>query len=250
MADIPEDDLEDTRAALAPMLAATNAVLPWLARPRPPRFDPALNQRWVAAGKRLGASWSARHEIAEEALRTAIFALYAIALETADADCLRLGEALASAVDRLEDGTPPVRLIAALSACIETLDEPAGLEHELFGERARHFASRLDGILTGTQDTARSAAIDQIFVDDASEQLELMHDALAVLPPDAYALSSEAAKLAQQAELLEIWGVMQLARQIGDYVALHAAELDSAAHRQTVDGLLAKLAGAIAAVNG
>lgn len=248
MADIPEDDLADSRAALAPTLAATDAILPWMARPRPPRFDPALNARWVAAGKDLLAVWSARHEVADGQLRSAIFALYSVALDTADADCLGLGEALASAADRLEQGTPPARLIAALSACIECLGEPEGLEHELFGERARHFAGRLDNI--PAEDLARSAAIDRIFVDDANEQIELMYDALAVLPPDAYALSSEAGKLAQQAELLEIRRVEQLARQVGEYVSRHATELDASRHRQALDALLEDLAEAIAAVNG
>ncbi len=250
MADIPENDLADSRAALAPMLAAADAILPWVAAPRPPRFDPALNERWVAAGKKLLAAWSARHGATDGEIRPAIFALYGIALETADADSLRLGEALASAVDQLEDGPPPARLIAALSACIECLGEPAGLEHPLFGERARHFAGRLEGIAANSDRTTRSAAIDRIFVDDAREQIELMHDALTVLPPDAYALSSEAGKLAQQAELLEIGEVMRQARQIGDYVGRHASDLDAPAHRQALEVLLEGLVKAVAAVNG
>lgn len=250
MADIPDDDLADSRAALAPMLAAADAILPWVASPRPPRFDPALNERWVAAGKNLLAAWSGRHRTADGEIRAAIFALYGIALETADADCLRLGEALASAADQLEDAPPSARLIAALSACIECLGEPAGLEHALFGERARHFAGRLEGIAAKADGTSRSAAIDRIFVDDAREQIELMHEALTVLPPDAYALSSEAGKLAQQAELLEIWEVMRQARQICDHVSRHASDLDAPAHRQALDQLLEELAKAIAAVNG
>lgn len=49
MANIPEKDLEETRAALAPTLEATAAILPWLAKPQPLRFDEKLNQRWIAA---------------------------------------------------------------------------------------------------------------------------------------------------------------------------------------------------------
>ena len=37
MADIPEDDLAESRAALAPTLDATAAILPWVAKPRPLR---------------------------------------------------------------------------------------------------------------------------------------------------------------------------------------------------------------------
>ena len=61
MADIPEHELEETRAALAPTLEATAAILPWVARPKKPRFDAKLNARWIAAGRRLAAAWSARH---------------------------------------------------------------------------------------------------------------------------------------------------------------------------------------------
>ena len=61
MADIPEDDLAESRAALAPTLDATAAILPWVAKARPARFDPKLNERWIAAGKRLYQAWSDRH---------------------------------------------------------------------------------------------------------------------------------------------------------------------------------------------
>jgi len=109
MADIPEDDLAESRAALAPTLDATAAILPWVAKPRPARFDPKLNERWIAAGKRLYQAWSDRHGASAEAVRPAIFKLYAVALDTADSDCLRLGEALASAADRMEDEAPSPR---------------------------------------------------------------------------------------------------------------------------------------------
>lgn len=249
MADIPEHELEETRAALAPTLEATAAILPWVAKPRKARFDPKLNERWIAAGKRLASAWSERHGAGAEDVRPAIFGLYAIALETADTDCLRLGEALASAADRLEETILPPRLIAALSAAIECLSEADGLEHTAFPERAGHFARRLeDSAATGRTDE-RSAVLDQLFVDEASEQLQLMHDALAALPPDAYALTTEALKLAQQAELLEIWGIMHLARQLSDSINRNAADLDSHIVRTEIQKLLKELGAAIATVN-
>lgn len=250
MADLPDDDLEDGRAALDPTLAATADILPWLARPRPPRFDPALNARWVAAGQALQAAWANRHAAGYGPLRPAIFSLYGVALDTADADCLHLGEALAGAADRLEDGAPPARLVAALSACTECLVDPAGLEHELFGERARHFARRLDSVPASAQDSARSAAIDQLFLEDAGEQLALLRDALAALPPDACALTSEAHRLATQADLAEVPEIVRLARQLADYAGHHAAELDATGHQQALETLIDRLAEAIAAVDG
>jgi hypothetical protein len=249
MADIPEHELEETRAALAPTLEATAAILPWVAAPRKARFDPKLNERWIAAGKRLATAWSERHGAGTDDIRPAIFGLYAIAIETADANCLRLGESLASAADRLEENVQSPRLIAAMSAAIECLSEAEGLEHPAFPERSGHFARRLEACAKVTNADERSAVLDQIFVDEASEQIQLMHDALAALPPDAYALTTEALKLAQQAELLEIWGVMHLARQLSECINRNAADLDSPTVRMEVQNRLEALNNTIATVN-
>lgn len=245
---IPEDDLEETRAALAPTLEATAAILPWLAKPRPARFDAKLNQRWVDGGKRLERAWSDRHASGIDEVRPAIFNLYAVALETADSDCLRLGEALAGAADRLDDGKPSPRLIAALSAAVECLPDPAGLEHEAFAERARHFAARLEAATAVAGPGERSPVLDRLFATEAHERLELLRDALAALPPDAYVLTTEALKLAQDAEMLEIWGVMHRARQFADSVTRQAGELDSNATRDVLLGFLHALGESIDAL--
>lgn len=249
MADIPEHELEGTRLALAPTLEATAAILPWVAKPKKLRFDPKLNERWIAAGKRLATAWSERHGAGADDIRPAIFGLYAIAIETADANCLRLGEALASAADRLEESVLPPRLIAAMSAAIECLSETEGLEHPAFPERASHFAGRLEASAATARPDERSAVLDQLFVDEASEQIQLMHDALAALPPDAYALTTETLKLAQQAELLEIWGIMHLARQLSECVSRNATDLDSSPVRTEIQNLLKELGTTIATVN-
>lgn len=248
MDEFPEDDLEESRAALAATLDATAAILPWVAKSRPPRFDAKLNQRWLDGCNRLDQAWSARHGTGEDDIRPAIFNLYAIALETADGDCLRLGEALAGAADRLEDGDPSPRLIAALTGTIECLHEPAGLEHDAFAERARHFAERLESSASAQNDSERSPVLDQLFVDEAHEQLDLLRDALAALPPDAYALTTEALKLAQHAEMLEIWGAMHLARQFAECVNRYASELDSTEARDALDDILQTLTTTIDAV--
>lgn len=245
---LPEDDLEAARAVLAPTLQATEAILPWVAKRRPPRYDTKLNKRWIAAGKRLAEAWADRHGTGTEEVRSAIFALYAIALEIGESDCLRLGETLAGAADRLENGDPSPRLIAALSAAVESLNEPAGLEHEAFSERARHFADRLEASASSAGGDERSAVLDRLFVGEANEQVESMRDALATLPPDAYVLQTEAIKLAQQAEQLELWGIMHLARQLAESVTRHASALDAPSQRQQIEKLLADLEKTIAAV--
>ena len=246
MSGIPENELEETRAALAPTLEATAAILPWLAKPRPLRFAEQLNKRWVASCARLAAAWSARHGEGADDIRPAIFALYAIALETADADCLCLGEALASATDALEATAPPPRLLAALAATIECFDEASGLEHVLFGERARHFAQRLEtSCAPGQSASPRSAILDQLFISEAGERLERMHEALAVLPPDAYALKLEAGELAQQADHLELYGILQL---IGQLTRAITGDLETPAIRQNLLDLLQQLETAIVAL--
>lgn len=250
MADIPEHELEETRAALAPTLAATAAILPWVAKPQKVRFDARLNERWIAAMNRLATAWSERNSIRADEIRPAIFGLYAIAVETADTDCLRLGEALAGAADRLEDNGHSPRLISAMSATIESLNEVDGLEHVAFARRASHFAGRLEATATTADNNDRSVVLDQLFVDEALEQIQLMRDALAALPADAYALTTESLKLAQQAELLEIWGVMHLARQLSEMISRHAADLDNAEVLAHVDDQLTRLHNTITAVNG
>jgi len=237
---ISEQELEQTRNALAPTLDATAAILPWLARPATPRFAPELNQRWLAATARLHQTWSNRHLDGDDDLRPALFALYAICLETTDTDCLRFGEALASAADRLEISGEHPKLVAALSAAIEALDEEKGLEHETFGERCRHFAQRLETLLA-QRAQERSPLIDRLFIDEALERVEAMHDALAALPPDAYALKTEADELAQHAEQLELWGVMHQARRLYKLTGNKPASLEYAWYRQRIEGEIAHL---------
>lgn len=252
MAEIPEEDLEETRAALASTLAATVAILPWLAKPQQPRFPPALNTRWTAACQRLQNAWSERNGTGEEDVRPAIFALYSLTLETGDIDCIRLGEALASATDRLEQGSPPARIIAALSACIECLVDREGLEHPVFGERICHFASRLERSVAATGEIGeRSVIIDRLFVAETDERLERMHDALDALPPDAYALISETRELLEHAEHLALHDMVHAARQL--LHALHQASahhsLESETIRTHVLAQLAALRQLNAAVN-
>lgn len=250
MPEIPEDDLAETRAALAPTLNATAAILPWVAQEKPARFATKLNERWLAACRQLHEDWTARHRQGLAGLRPTIFALYGIALETHDADCLALGEALASCADHFEAGEPSARIVAALSAVLECFDDPAGLEHEAFGERARHFAGRLaDALAAPVELGLRSPLIDRLFVSEAREMIENMREALAALPVDAYALASEAAHLAQQAEQGELWGVMHLARQLGSQIRDAADRLDEPAIHGGLAATIEKIAASIAAID-
>lgn len=255
---IPEGELEETRAALASTLEATAAILPWVAKPKALRFPPELAKRWQAVCDRLVATWSERHEEGMDGLRPAIFELCAAALELGDLDCLRLSEALASATDRLEmlevSGDP--RLTAALAATFECLGIPDHLEHTAFPERARHFAERLERCAdprSAPQKAAlvRTPTLDRLFLEEAGECLERIHEAFAVLPVDAYGIKVAADDIARLAEPLELDGISALAGRLvrlltpsaGDHMDLDGSEL-----RATALALVAELEGTVAAV--
>jgi hypothetical protein len=214
MAELPEDPLADSNASLNSALEATAAILPWLAKPKKRRFAPELNTRWIAACQRLNLAWVERHGDGLSDFRPSVFALYSLSIEITDADCLRLGEALASATDRLEEAQTSRRVIAALSACIECLTEADGLEHPNFAERAQHFAQRLENCASANDDGERSAIIDRLFVAETLERLERMHDALAALPPDSETLLIETDELIQHAEHLALFGIVHSARKL------------------------------------
>lgn len=253
MADIPGNELEGTRAALAPTLDATASILPWVAKPQPVRFPPELNKRWEAACKDLAERWTRREIDGPAAVRSGIFALLAIAIETGDVDCLHLGEAMASAADKLEQEQVPARVVAALTATIETLLEEGGLENRHFVNRAQHFAQRLDTILQPSYKPGeRSDVLDALFVGDARESIERMYDALAVLPIDVYALQTDAQELIQHAEQIEMWGIYHLARQLESY-AVQLSDVSEATQdraRVEIDRLLHTISEALNAVNG
>lgn len=208
--------LEQTRAALAPTLEATAAILPWVATPRPPRFDPKLDARWQDASNKLAEAWAARYRIGPEHIRPPVFELCAIALELADVDCLRLTEALATASDLLEQpgSLDNPRLTAALAACIECLIEPDGLEHPLFPERARTLAARLEKAGEPTPNSVRTPTLDRLFLTEADECLDRLHEAFEVLPADAYGAREAALHIAQAAEPLELNHIVNLAHRL------------------------------------
>lgn len=248
MAALPDDDLEATRAALAPAVEAVVSILPLLAREPTPRFDQALNRRWKEACRQFATAWANGGYASADEVRRAIFAWYAVALETRDADCLRLGEALADAADRLDVGGAPPRLRAALCGVADTLADSMGLEHEAFGDRARHFSGRLEQACA--EDPAypeRSAVLDQLFVEEAMERIGTLRDALAVLPIDRYSLLVELRALATQAEQLDLWGIVHHLRRMLRLVdQIDDAEAESVQLQQLVD----ELSGLVAAVDG
>lgn len=211
---IPPEELDSTRAALEPTLKAVADILPLIAQAREARFPAELSERWQACSQRLAKAWNERHCGGLDTFRPAVFELCGIAIELNDSDCLQLSEALASASDLLEDPqrAGEARLLAAISAACECLIIDNGLEHPLFAQRAGHLAERLKTCLqTASGDTGNPVLL-RIFLDEAEERLEAMHEALALLPPDAYAIKSAAEEIVHLAEPLELYDLIDRAR--------------------------------------
>jgi hypothetical protein len=90
--------------------------------------------------------------------------------------------------------------------------------------------------------------LDHLFAEEANERIGLMHEALAALPPDAYALKCEAAQIAQQAEYLELYGIVHQARALANSIASEG-DLDSDSARLRIEESLRQLTRTIAAVD-
>lgn len=232
MADFPDKDIEETRAALAPTLDAMASILPWVGKSQPVRFSPELNKRWQAACTTLAERWSARASDGPTAIRPAIFGLFPIAIESGEADCLLLCETLATVADHLEHNPPGSRLVAALSATCEALLDEGGLENPKLLIRTRHFAQRLNEALQpSSKPGERSDVLDRLFVQDAEERLAHMREALDVLPLDVVALEQESVELMQQAEQIDMWGIYHLARQLHNF-ALQLSDVSESVQDQ------------------
>lgn len=250
-----DDQLEETRAALAPTLEATASILPWVGKAKKSRFPPEAAKRWQEVCDRLAVCWFERHEGGLAGLRPAVFELYGAALELGAPECLRIAEALASATDRLEptgDVSHP-RLVAALTATLESLSVPGSLDQETFPDRVRHFADRLEHCADPQNaEQVRSPVLDRLFVDEAGDCLERIHEALVVLPTDIYGIRLAAEDITRLAEPLDLDDVSALAGHLvrlltpkpGERLDLDASET----RRATVLALTAELEKSIAAV--
>lgn len=249
----PDDQFEETRAALAPTLDATASILPWVGKAKKSRFPPEAAKRWQETCGRLAALWFERHEHGLAGLRPAVFELYGTALELADPACLRLAEALASATDRLEEGeaVSDARLAAAFTAAFESLSLPDSLEQDAFPDRARHFAERLERCADPQYAAqVRSPILDRLFVEEAGDCLERIREALTALPADAYGIRVAAEDIARLAEPLDLDDISAMAHHLVRLLTPKPGErvdLDNSETRlATVQALLAELEKSVA----
>jgi hypothetical protein len=204
------------RNPLAATLEATHAILPWVARPRDPRFSMSQRALWDNAVEALGLAWSDCRAAPDKAdwprLRHALFKLLDGALALAHAAPLRLAEALAAATDTLETTPPTARLLTTLEAALELLREKDFLEHEALVSRVEQLVARL----ARHDEGPRSRPLDALFAREAKEEIGQMRHAQSAVPPDRAALAQSARHLRQLAEPLDLaplaWAAFRFAQ--------------------------------------
>ncbi len=210
---------------LSPLL--NSALLPLLAHRAQRRFDPLINEAWQVCTQRLLKEWRdlcVEDEWAWNDFHRLAFQAYRILLKTNDPYCLPLAEALLNAVGRLESlmhsfSASPLR--AALSTCFEVMSE-TDLEHPDLNSRLSYFTKRLAEVTERLDYAGRSEIIDQLFLDEAAEQLELIHGALNELPPNVETLQLSADWLVQEAMQIELNEVATAARRLEKAVSILA----------------------------
>ena len=175
---------------LGATLSVTAELLPLFAGSRPVRYDAEQVARWLGAARHLDDAWhqAGRHGIAPA--RRAATELVGMALDLGDAACLRLAEALATAVGCAEDPAwredPDLR--AAIAAGLELAVERDGPNLPAFDRRSRAVADRLarveDALRTATA-ARRASDRHMMFADRARRQVIAARGALQSTPPDA-----------------------------------------------------------------
>lgn len=249
-----DDELKETRAALAPTLEATAAILPWVSKPKELRYPPEKTARWEAASQAVDAAWSRRYQDGGSAFRPAVFELCAAALELADVDLLRLSEAFASASDSLEDDArhDDPRLIAAISAGCECLLREGGIESDGFPPLARQSATRIEQVLAlPLTPSVRTPTLVNLFINEANDCIDRMLEALEQLPADTYAVKLAAEELAELADPLELEHIALLARALAQRLTPTHGEhpdLDDPLLRAEIDTRMTELGVLIDAV--
>lgn len=171
--------------------SATADILPLFSTERPRRFSDDQLVRWKRSVAALRDAWHAVQTGEQESCRAAATALVELALELADAACLRIGEAFADAAGAAEN--PAVLCLpcfrAAFTAALEVSEHPDGPDQKGFDEIAAAVAVRMAKAASippgGSRLVCASAPW---FAEDAGETLDELTAALDAVPPRRLAL--------------------------------------------------------------
>ena len=243
-AELPATAVPEKKDPLTLTLEATGDLLPLLGESTPSlRFTLQQRSLWDAAVEALAIAWensrsalaaaatSGKAEQEWPALSRAVFRLLEGALPLENSATLQLAESLASAIDELDIAPPTPRLFTALTACMELLQEKDFLEHEELDNRVAQLINRLERRSEGI----RSRAVDQIFADEAMEDLEQMRIAMDALPPDSELIASAARHLQQLSEPLDLSALAFAAFRFSRLMAtFDPAHLDCSPGREEV----------------
>ncbi|MEY4592074.1 MAG: hypothetical protein RIR18_969 [Pseudomonadota bacterium] len=138
----------DANHPLADLLAKTASILPFVAQSQLPRFSEEVSAAWNAATLQLLEAWDRRYQDGWGTFRSAVFGLCGAALTVGEPAFFRFSEALASAMDRVDDEIePPAHLVAAMAAPLERMAELDFLEHAALYTRLELFAARLEKVV-------------------------------------------------------------------------------------------------------
>lgn len=235
---------------LGATLSVTAELLPLFAGSRPVRYGAEQVARWQGAARHFDDAWHlmGRHGIAP--VRHAATELVGIALDLGDAACLRLAEALATAIGCAEDPAwredPELR--AAVAAGLELAVERDGPNLPAFDRRSRTVAERLARVedsLRAAMATRRASDRQQAFADEARRHVTAARAALQATPPAAIAALDALTWFAEDrgpGNVLAIRGLaVQLrqcsARIAGDADGIGALALACDALQQAIDDL-------------
>lgn len=179
----------DGLGQLGATLSVTAELLPLFAGSQPVRYSEEQVDRWRSGARHLDDCWHqvGRHGIGP--VRHAATVLVGLALDLGDGACLRLAEALATAIGCAEDPRwredPDLR--AAIAAGLELAGERQGPNLPAFDRRSRTLAERLARVEDGLRNASaarRASDRQQLFVDRARGRVVAARRALAVAPPE------------------------------------------------------------------
>jgi HPt (histidine-containing phosphotransfer) domain-containing protein len=206
-------------------------------------LDPEAVGRWEGAGAVVATAWAGRHQAGLAAFRSAVINLCGVAVDLDLPEALHFAEALATVADRADE--PEIfddpRLQAAVAAALEVLAEPGTVKRKVFTSQVDNLSGRLAAALeeAGLPTEGRlivSRTLYQMFVGEAHESLQHLHDELATLHPLVGEMAEAATALADNAATIDLAAVRDLALALASALARFEApvNVEVPAERQLV----------------
>ncbi|HEY5762467.1 MAG TPA: hypothetical protein VIS73_04590 [Rhodocyclaceae bacterium] len=175
-------------AGLSSTLAATAELLPLLGgRLLPARCSDEQLKQWTAGAEALDRAWSALLRDGLDPCRKAATTFVSTALEIGDPACLKLAEALATAVGCAEDPAwrDAAALRAAIAGALDLARDRQGPNHPSFGVRTDELVRRIETAEEGLRSARRDSGATgkhEAFIATARERLKAVATLLEATP--------------------------------------------------------------------